>query len=410
MMVTASRRAIVAGAAALLALPRGAWAMTGDDAQLRAALDALPKDGDPATKLATLRDFDPERLSLPARLDLIAVREGLAIDDAIMRRFAVADPVKGYGTATPTDRPAWFALLLRRRLGDVDIAAARRRLEAARDHLLIRTNRLLRKVGREEGTTGARFSALFAEERWLYSDDEVGRDRAVADMNRMLAVRRRQVPLAFAAVPPWCLDVRAARVSRADEIAGKSGRRELPVPGRAGGYYVDLNEIRRRPSWTLPSVVAHELLPGHMIQLPIEAVAHPHPLRLDYTPAFAEGWGVYAEQLAGAEGAFADPMAQLGHLHWLLFRVGRGLVDIAIHCDGWPVERARAQLVDWQGEPAYFAPFDRDLARIVAEPASRAAEALAWLAIADRAPRPVKARKPFHRAMLAGGRKRMTLA
>jgi uncharacterized protein (DUF885 family) len=199
-------------------------------------------------------------------------------------------------------------------------------------------------------------------------------------------------------------------MSRADEQAGKGGYRELPTPGKAGAYYVDLKDIRRRPSWTLPSVVAHELLPGHMIQLPIEVAAAPHPLRLEYTPAFAEGWGIYAEQLAAAEGAFTDPMAELGHLHWLLFRIGRGLVDIAVQCDGWTVERARAQLVAWQGEPAYFAPFDTDLARIVAEPASRAAEALAWLAIADSAPRKVTARKAFHRALLAGGRKRLELS
>jgi uncharacterized protein (DUF885 family) len=404
----ASRRAVIVGGAAALALPSAARA-TSDDVRLRAVLDGLPKGGDPAAKLATLRNFDPARLSLPARLDLMAVREGLAIDGAIMRRFAVADPVKGYAAAPPADRPAWFALLLQRRLGMVDLAVARRRLEAERDRLLGRADRLLRKIGHDSGTTGARFTALFADPRWLYSDDEAGRDRAVVDMNRALADRRRQVSLAFDTVPAWCLDVSAARVSRADEIAGKAGRRELPAPGRAGAYYVDLKDIRRRPSWTLPSVVAHELLPGHMIQLPIEAAARPHPLRLDYAPAFAEGWGIYAEQLAAAEGAFADPMAELGHLHWLLFRVGRGLVDIAIHCDGWPVERARAQLVDWQGEPAYFAPFDSDLARIVAEPASRAAEALAWLAIADRAPRAVAARKPFHRALLAGGRKRMTL-
>lgn len=404
----ASRRAVIVGGAAALALPAAARA-AGDDAHLRAALDGLPKGGDPAAKLASLRGFDPARLSGSARIDLMAVREGLVIDEAIMRRFAVTDPVKGYAAASPTDRPAWFALLLQRRLGTVELAAARRRLEAERDRLLGRADRLMRKLGHERGTTGARFAALFADPRWLYSDDDAGRDRAVADMNRALADRRRQMPLAFDTVPAWCLDVSAARVSRADEIAGKAGRRELPAPGRAGAYYVDLKDIRRRPSWTLPSVVAHELLPGHMIQLPIEAAARPHPLRLDYTPAFAEGWGVYAEQLAAAEGAFTDPMAELGHLHWLLFRVGRGLVDIAIHCDGWPVERARAQLVNWQGEPAYFAPFDGDLARIVAEPASRAAEGLAWLAIADRAPRAVAARKAFHRAILAGGRKRMTL-
>ena len=410
MMAGSSRRSVIAGAAALLAMPRRAWAVGEDDTRMRTALDALPRGGDPAPKLATLQGFDPARLSLPARLDLLTVREGLVVDREIGRRFPGVDPVKGYGTAPAAERPAYFGLLLRRRFGDVDLAAARRRLEVALDRLLRRTDLVLRKVGQRHGTTGARFSALFGDMRWLYADDEAGRDRAVADMNRMLAARRRQVPPAFDAVPAWCLDVRAARTSRADELVGKSGRRELPGPGKTGAYYVDLNDIRRRPSWTLPSVVAHELLPGHMIQLPIEAAADPHPLRLEYTPAFAEGWGVYAEQLAAAEGAFADPMAELGHLHWLLFRVGRGLVDIAIHCDNWSVDRARAQLVAWQGEPVYFAPFDTDLRRIVAEPASRAAEALAWLAIADRAPRAVRDRRAFHRDMLAGGRKRLSLA
>jgi len=410
MMFTPPRRAVVAGAAALLAVPHRAWAASDDDGRLRAALDALPKGGDPAVKLAALRGFDPARLSLSSRLDLMTVRDGLMVDSEIARRFPGVDPVRGYAATPTADHPAYFALLLRRRLGAVDIPAARRRLEAERDRLLHRADAVLRRVGQGKGTTGARFTALFADQRWLYSDDEAGRDRAVADMNRELAARRRQVSLAFDAIPPWCLDVRATRMSRAEELAGKPGRRELPAPGKAGAYLVDLKEIRRRPSWTLPSVVAHELLPGHMIQLPIEVAADPHPLRLEYTPAFAEGWGVYAEQLAAAEGAFGDPMAELGHLHWLLFRVGRGLVDIAIHCDGWSVERARAQLVAWQGEPAYFAPFDTDLARIVAEPASRAAEALAWLAITDRAPRAVRARKAFHRDMLAGGRKRLELA
>ena len=394
----------------MLAMPQIAWTSGDDDVRLRAALDALRKGGDPAPKLAALQAFDPARLSLPARLDLLTVREGLAVDREILSRFPGRDPVKGYAAAPLSERPAYFALLLRRRVGDMDLAAARRRLETERDRLLRRADNLMRRVGHRQGTAGARFSTLFADPRWLYSDDDAGRDRAVADMNRLLDARRRQVPLAFDRVPGWCLDVRAARMPRAEEQAGKAGYRELPQPGKAGAYFVDLRDIRRRPSWTLPSVVAHELLPGHMIQLPIEAVANPHPLRLDYTPAFAEGWGIYAEQLASAQGAFADPMAELGHLHWLLFRIGRGLVDIAIHCDGWSVERARAQLVDWQGEPAYFAPFDSDLARIVAEPASRAAEALAWLAIADRAPRAVKARKAFHRDMLAGGRKRLELA
>ncbi|RZM33699.1 MAG: DUF885 family protein, partial [Sphingomonas sp.] len=178
-----------------------------------------------------------------------------------------------------------------------------------------------------------------------------------------------------------------------------------PTPTRPGAYVVDLKDIRRRPSWTLPSVVAHELLPGHMIQLGLEGATPPHPLRIDYASAFVEGWGIYAEQLAEKAGAYADPHDALGHIHWLRFRVARALVDLGIHLHGWSIEQARERLIEWQGEPAYFAPFDVELARIPLEPATRVAEAMAWLTIADtdRGKSPVA----YHTALLAHGRLRV---
>ena len=144
-----------------------------------------------------------------------------------------------------------------------------------------------------------------------------------------------------------------------------------------------------------------------MIQLGIERIEPPHPLRLTYAAAFVEGWGIHAETLAADWGLFADPRAMLGHLHWLIFRAARGVVDIDIHRHGKSVDQARASLAEWQGVPAYFAPFDGDLARIVKEPGTRAAEAMAWLAIADRAPSGIAARRNYHRAVLAHGRKRI---
>ena len=68
---------------------------------------------------------------------------------------------------------------------------------------------------------------------------------------------------------------------------------------------------------------------------------------------------------------------------------------------------SRTRLAAWQGAPVYFAAFDTDLARIVKEPGTRAAEALAWLALADRAPRGAAARRRWHAAVLANGRKRL---
>ncbi|WP_312000140.1 DUF885 family protein, partial [Bacillus subtilis] len=69
-------------------------------------------------------------------------------------------------------------------------------------------------------------------------------------------------------------------------------------------YTVDLDRIEHRPAWTLPSVVAHELLPGHMLQMPMEALAAPHALRLEYAQGFIEGWGIFAERAVAAAGLY----------------------------------------------------------------------------------------------------------
>jgi hypothetical protein len=62
-------------------------------------------------------------------------------------------------------------------------------------------------------------------------------------------------------------------------------------------------------------------------------------------------------------------------------------------------------LIEWQGEPAYFAPFDVELARIPLEPASRVAEAMAWLTIADNGHDTPSI--PYNHDMVARGRRRI---
>ncbi|WCT74741.1 DUF885 family protein [Sphingomonas naphthae] len=388
-MTALSRRGLLVAGGAMALLPARLRAATGDAG---AALDAAAVEADPVRALALLKGVTGGTPALA--LDLEAARAGLAIDAAL-------------ATAAPADR---FALLLRRAAGDgLDPVSTEARLTAELAALHRRADALFTQIGDTQGDIGARYRRLWGDTRYLYTDDEAGRARAIADMTRMLDAARARLPRAFAGLPRWCGDV-DVRVLSAEEIAaGKGGYRTLPTATSRGAYVVDLKDIRRRPSWTLPSVVTHELVPGHMVQLPVEAIEPPHPLRLRYTPVFAEGWATYAEQLSAAQGAFAgDPRIELGHIHWLLFRATRGLVDIGIHRHGWTIDQARARLIAWMGEPAYFAPFDTDLARIAREPAFRAAEAMAWLAIADAARGLTgTALVRFHAAMLAHGRKRI---
>ena len=319
------------------------------------------------------------------------------------------------GTSRFPGGARYFALLLERHYGAaIAPAEAHHQMLVVAEALTARADAVLRRLGYSQGSVGARISAAFKDPRFLYSDDDAGRNRAVADMNAALATVPARLPALFGPLPPECLNVSALRMTPQEEAEGKQGYRTIPAPGMAGAYFPDLARIRDRPSWTLPAVVHHELLPGHMIQLPIEAAANPHPLRIEYAPTFAEGWAIYAEQLMAAQGAFAgNDHALLGHLHWLLFRIGRGLVDTGVHIGQETLAQTSSKLATLQGEAAYFAPMAQDIERICIEPAMRAAEALTWLgltrlgSIAQRNG-PESLRK-FHRRLLADGRRRFAM-
>jgi len=336
-----------------------------------------------------------------------------AVRDALSRQVSALEQLvrssgEAAGVGRLRDGAAYFALLLERHTGEpVDADAAHTHFVDSWRHCHARADALLRRQGLTRGSVGERIIACFRQEKWLYSDDDAGRDRAVADMNRWLGRARSRVPALFGPVPGACLDVSARRMSAQDEATRRQGYRVVAGPGRSGVYFVDLADIRRRPSWSLAGVVHHELLPGHMIQMPMEQMADPHPIRLEYAPGFPEGWAVYAEQLAASDGAFAhDDLALLGHVHWLLFRLARVVVDTGIHQKGWSVTQALQMVRYIQGEPAYFAPFAADIDRICLEPGIRAAEALNWLTIADRAAQSPE-RKRFHRGLLEHGRRRL---
>ncbi|MEG3163342.1 DUF885 family protein [Sphingomonas sp. PB2P19] len=385
----------------------GAWRAAKPDA---AAIDAetagLMADAEAGLRLP-LASLDRTVTALggaraAARPDIAA-----AIDRQIQRLTGMRDTAPSHpGIGRLRDGESWYTLLLNRGLGDGHSpAAAERRLLAELDRQQARAATLFARIGMTQGSVAERYTALWRDERYLYPDSDAGRASAIADMTVTLATLRSRVPALVGAVPAWTLDVTTRPLTPQEIAAGRQGFREVPTPTRPGAYIVDLKDIRRRPSWTLPSVVAHELLPGHMIQLGLEGIRPPHPLRADYAAAFVEGWGIYAEQLAAE--AYADPRAELGHVHWLLFRIARALVDIGIHLHGWSLVDARVRFTEWLGEPAYFAPFDTELARIPLEPASRLAEALAWLAIADGAQgKSGAARVAYHQAILADGRKR----
>ncbi|MGV3480692.1 MAG: DUF885 family protein [Sphingobium sp.] len=390
-----NRRDLLIGAMAAIALPKAPTharpSMPADDA-LHRLLDAIDPGADPSESHRRLADIDASRLSPSARADLETVLWGLAIDANIARGSA------GYGQ------------LFERQFGaPFEPRALHRRFETQAKALARRADSLLRAEGLMHGSVGQRLREFARQPRWLYDDNDAGRVQAVADMSRTLAASRIRLPALVTGLPAEAGDVIVQSLSADDIAAGRQGYRAPPQDGRPGTYHADLREIRRRPRWSLPSVVHHELLPGHFVQQSLQSLATPHPLRLRYAPNFAEGWAIYAEQLSVEAGLLRhDRPAMIGYLQWMLFRISRAAIDTGVHIMGWSVSQAVDFVAELQGDAMIFAPFERDIERIRQNPGGRAAEAMTWLALAEQRDAMVgrergKRMAAFHHAVLREG-------
>jgi len=117
---------------------------------------------------------------------------------------------------------------------------------------------------------------------------------------------------------------------------------------RAGSYLVNTYRLDQRPLYELPALSAHEAVPGHHLQIALaqelEGVADFR--RRYYATAFGEGWGLYAERLAGEAGFYRTPYERFGALSYEMWRACRLVSDTGLHWYGWSRERAEACFVE----------------------------------------------------------------
>jgi uncharacterized protein (DUF885 family) len=299
------------------------------------------------------------------------------------------------------DGSDYYALRLRCTAGTDDSPTdVERRIGAETKRLLARADGLLRGFGLSRGSFGARLRALKRGPDYLYRNDEAGRSRAVADMHSALARLRPHLPDLFG--PPLELQSSVKRMSPADERAARRGYRDPPTAAGPGAYYPDLSAVHERPRWTLATVAYHETIPGHLLQAAHHAAADPHPLQLRYAPGYAEGWAIHAEALADDIGLL-PPAEQLGFIQSMLFRLARVTADIGIHLRRWDRARAVHYLEETVGFELFF-PFDVEVDRYAAEPASFAGDAVVALTLGRLAPRGRGAEvRRFHEAVLGRG-------
>lgn len=224
---------------------------------------------------------------------------------------------------------------------------------------------LLTAQGMTTGTVGERVQALNRDPRLLYPDTDAGRADLIAYLNDRLAALRQLMPQL--SHMPLRADVEIKRVPVDIQDGAALGYMNFAAldGSRPAIYYVNLKSTGLWPKYQLPTLTAHEGVPGHAWQGAYLAEHHadvPLISSMMGFNAFVEGWALYAEQLADEHGLYADdPFGRIGYLQAQQFRACRLVVDTGLHAMAWTRGQAVQFLTEQtgKGEAAMTSEVDR---------------------------------------------------
>jgi uncharacterized protein (DUF885 family) len=211
---------------------------------------------------------------------------------------------------------------------------------------------ILLGLGQEEGTVGQRLQALAADPAYLFPDTPEGRAAMIEAIDGQIKWGETRLSRIVSVGPKSKVQIRQAPMISQDTAPGAYYKAMALDGSRSATYNLNIRSTLDFPAWSLPTLTYHEAVPGHHVQAGLAREKRDQPL-LNYavaTPAFSEGWAVYAEDLANELGAYeTDNLAKLGYLQSLLFRAARLVVDTGIHSERWSREEAISYLVDTTG-------------------------------------------------------------
>jgi uncharacterized protein (DUF885 family) len=216
-----------------------------------------------------------------------------------------------------------------------------------------------REVG-FEGDFAAFVRYLNTDPKFFHKDGE-----ALIDGYRAIAKKiDPELPKLFAVLPRAPYGVRATPADASEDAAASYSGPALDG-SRAGWFNASAKAFRKRPVWGMESLVAHEAVPGHHLQIAraIELGELPKFRRASGYNAYVEGWGLYAETLGFELGLYRAPYSRFGHLQAQAFRAARLVGDTGLHASGWSRQRAIDYMVERTGqdEPYVTAEVDRYL-------------------------------------------------
>jgi len=193
-----------------------------------------------------------------------------------------------------------------------------------------------------EGSLQEMFAYLKTDPRFQYPNTPEGKEQYLTDARAFVAQVMAAAPQWFSDLPEAALEVRAVEAWR--EATASIAFYNAPAPdgSRPGIYYVNLSDMTQVLKPQIEGISYHEGAPGHHFQIAYaqEMQGLPSFRRFGGYGAYAEGWGLYAEQLGKEMGFYQDPYSDFGRLSTELWRAVRLVTDTGLHAKRWTREDA----------------------------------------------------------------------
>lgn len=322
-------------------------------------------------QMAALRDAAPERSALIAPAAERAAKSGLTdflpaaeamfrsrVTPALDRQKAALEALRAKagaegGVWRHPDGEAWYAYALAANTTvDTDPATLHAQGLDQVAGLVAELDRALAAQGMTKGAVGERIQALNHDPRALVSNDDAGRARLLAAAQERLDKVIPRLGTMF--LDPVVDPVGIRRMAPGVEAGSPGAFYNDGAAGESAALMLNLGKPEDQALWRLPTLIHHELVPGHHFQYSAVRHAAGLPLfrRMILFSAYTEGWALYAEQVADEMGLYeGDPLGRIGYLQSQLFRAGRIVVDTGLHAKRWNREAAVNYMVETIGEP-----------------------------------------------------------
>lgn len=195
-----------------------------------------------------------------------------------------------------------------------------------------------------DGTLREFFDYVRNDPRFRFASKEALLDGYTAIRARVEA----GVPLLFSLMPDTPFEIRPVPAYSEKFEAAAFYRPGTPDGSRPGVFFVNTYDLPSRASVGVETLFLHEAIPGHHFQISLaqENGSLPAFMRFGGTPAFVEGWALYAESLGPELGMLSDPYQRFGNLDDEMLRAIRLVVDTGLHAMGWSREQAIAYVLE----------------------------------------------------------------